>query len=267
MSGEPYITISVERKRSLPNYESETIRVTLGQIPADAPRSYIGELLEVADSAVDLTRDAILRRIDQIKPLASPERIAQADAMAAAMMMAPAKVEIEPAPDLTQSNNGVVAVTALEPAPPAAPVDPVLISPAAAMMAAPEAPVPVLDFERIAANLAAAENDDLPPSIDDAPNTFGLGVVTFGHPFGGYEFSASEGHDRIETDPHKLRALNSLMRNTGFADIRHEFARVVTGRRVDSTKDLTFRECERISDFLLHATDEQKKSAYQAATK
>lgn len=231
---EAVTTVRFERKVSLPNYESETISITLSNIPEDAPRNYIRGMVATGETAIDILREAVEAKINQLRPPLSPERVRELDTKINAM--------VGPA------------------------VNPLLTPPAAnpLLVATPEpAPAP----EPVAAAPYQPDPEDLPSPIDDEPQNFGKGLVTFGHPFAGYEFAPGEGTGLLPSEPHRMRALNSLMARTGFTDYRHQLAGVVFGRRIASLTEITIREAEVLSDFLLHATDDQKKTALGAARK
>lgn len=231
---EPVTTVRFEQKVSLPNYESATISITVSNIPEDAPRNYIRGMVATGEVAIDVLREVVEAKINQIRKPLSPERAEELNTRINALT-APAVN-----PLLAPVENPLLASTP-EPVPEPAPVP------------TPEASQP--------------DPDDVIPSLDDEPQNFGKGLVTFGHPFGGYEFAPGEGTGLLSSEPNRMRQLNSLMARTGFTDYRHQLAGVVFGRRIASLNEITIREAEVLSDFLLHASDDQKKTALGAARK
>jgi hypothetical protein len=229
---EPVTTVRFEQKVSLPNYESATISITVSNIPEDAPRNYIRGMVATGEVAIEVLREAVEAKINQIRKPLSPERAEELNTRINAMTAPSVN------PLLTPVENPILASTP-EPAP---------------------TPTPTLESSQ-------PDPDDVIPSLDDEPQNFGKDLTTFGHPFGGYEFGPGEGTGLLTSEPHRMRQLNSLMARTGFTDYRHQLAGVVFGRRIASLNEITIREAEVLSDFFLHASDDQKKTALGAARK
>lgn len=257
MSGEPYITIRVERKRSLPDYGHETISVTMGQVPEHASQDYRLRMYDKATAIVDEIRAVIESRFMEAarpapsaNPLLAPaippsENPLLATAPAPVQEPTPEptlKVEPEPAPEPEPATQEAIdaTVNAL-----------VQSTPAPAVTAAPE-----IDPE-----------DIVPPEEDDGPIQFGKGLVTLGHPYSGYEFENHEGHESVQNEAHRLRQLNSALNRCGFTDYRHQLARLMFRRTIDSLNQLSVREAEVMYDWLMHATDDQKRDALKEARK
>ena len=247
---EPVTTVRFERKVSLPNYESETISITVSNIPEGAPRNYIRGMVATGETSIDILREAVEAKLNQIRPPASPEQVQRANRLVDTMLST----------EQVKRANEIVHTVLAPQAPAPTDVNPLL--------APVEEPKPEPTPEPIVtAGTTESDPDDVIPSLDDEPQNFGKGVVTFGHPFGGYEFEPGEGLGLLPSEPHKMRQLNSLMARTGFTDYRHQLASVVFGRRIASLNEITVREAEVLSDFLLTASDDQKKSALGAARK
>lgn len=269
MSGEPYVTIRVERKRSLPDYGHETISITVGQVPEHASDDYRRRLYDKAESIVQDLREIIEERFHDAKPrpLVPPINAAP----------------IKENPLLKSAPASNPLLTAAPPAESGRDTSPEKLEKLVDAMLSEGGEVTDRVVDRTVVALAdidptiqpvkseptppASDPDDIVPLQDDGPIQFGKDLVTFGHPYSGYEFENHEGHEKVVHEAHRLRALNSLLNRSGFTDYRYRFARLVTGRTIDSLNELSIREAEVMYDFLLHASDDQKKQALSVARK
>lgn len=266
MSGEPYITIRVERKRSLPDYGHETISVTMGQVPEHASQDYRLRMYDKATAIVDEIRAVIESRFMEAarpapsaNPLLAPAIPPGENPLLAT---APAPVRGPEKEPLTFSSIVEDLRGSLKTEPEPERIAPVTQEAIDATVTAlvQSTPLPVITPE-------IDPEDIVPPEEDDGPIQFGKGLVTLGHPYSGYEFENHEGHESVQNEAHRLRQLNSALNRCGFTDYRHQLARLMFRRTIDSLNQLSVREAEVMYDFLMHATDDQKREALKEARK
>lgn len=242
---EPYVTVRYERKQSLPDYGHEVISITVGQIPEHASDDYRQRLYGKAEGIVGELRAILDERFQDAKPRPMVPTSVPPGQNPLLMPVPAAEPPIEPPVEtkpVSQEAKGatVNALVAVAPEPPASQ------PPASAQQ--------------------ESDPDDIVPPEDDSIQ-FGKGLVTLGHPYSGYEFENHEGHEKVVHEAHRLRQLNSLLNRSGFTDYRHQLARVMFRRTINSLNELTIREAEIMHDFLLHASDDQKKQALTEARK